>query len=196
MKTFTKNLPVLLMFVFVLSCKNNENDSKVTQSAQVEEVEVTSPQTKRTPKAKADEPCEWLNLQDLNQAFGFNISESADLDGEINDTYSHCLYSFSGGYMQLIHKTDIPKPFKGDASKYLEFLFKNHESGQNKRDGFSRVENLSFPAGWTSSETKFFGNTLNFVIDNKMYEVKVVLTDKPNAERKRVAIEIAKLLNK
>ena len=194
MKILTTNLFVLLIIVFVLSCKNNESDSKTNQSAQVENVEKTSSKPKTTPKIEATEPCDWLDLKDLNQAFGFNISESADLDGEISDSSLQCLYSFQDGYMQVIKYTLIPKQFKNDASKYLKMIFNNYKNGTNKRKDFLRVENLDFEAGWTGSETKFFGNSLDFVINNQRYFVQVNLPNKPEEERKRIAIEIAKLL--
>ena len=181
-----KQLFVFLSFmlgILLVSCQSSEKQEQPDSSA--------------IPKKEVSETtsiasCQMLDESKVKSIIG--IENNFKTTEKNRKTGNQCLYSFQGGSMYIIKHNGIPKNFEGDNSRYLEAIFQNYETGAKPRSGFERVEGLGFPAGWSNKETQFFGNTLEFVVDNERYTIQVKIPAQSDEELKSKAIELAKLL--
>lgn len=178
----------LAIFFCLFSCQNESTSSGDNDSNQ--EVVTTD-----VPVENTTAPCQYLPEQKVRTIFNIANDAKLEMDEEVKEAYHYCLYTFEEGFFSITKHLNIPPPFKGNNEAYLDRIFKlAEEDGTQKRPGFERLDGLGFNAGWTPSNNKALGNTIDFVIDNKRYSIQVKYVPNDSEKSKEKAVELAKLL--
>ncbi len=186
-----RNLIIIITAVSLLmSC---QSDKSSTDSA-TSETSAPAP-IERTPSGqrviKIDQPCNIFSMNEIEAAFGYDQPVVITSTEVKTDQANQCIYSADGDILHLIIHNTTPEKYEGDNEAYLKTIFKNYLRAGQQREGFEVIGNIPFQAGWTPSGVDYFGNSLDFVVNNHRMTIQYKSTKSDTTTIKDRAVALA-----